>query len=109
VLTQVLADVTGATVTTVADEHAATRGAAACALRALGRPLPGPPPATRLSVPDPRRAAAHRRVAPVFDGLLQQLAPTSARLAAVRASAPSSPTPTPTGPRTTPQKESSPA
>jgi xylulokinase len=80
VLSQVLADVTGSQVHVVADEYAPSRGAAACALAALGRPAPPPPEPTRTHRPDPARHAHHRRVAPVFDELAAAVATSAARL-----------------------------
>ncbi len=79
-LCQVLADVTGAVVHVVPDEYAPARGAAACALVALGLPAPGAPEPTVSYRPDPERHAHHHRVAPVFDELAAALATTFARL-----------------------------
>ncbi len=80
VLSQVLADVTGATVHVVSDEYAPARGAAGCALAALGRPAPAAPAPAVSYRPDPLRHAHHRRVAPAFDELAAALATTFDRL-----------------------------
>jgi sugar (pentulose or hexulose) kinase len=80
VLPQTLADVTGAGVHVVPDEYAPARGAAACALVALGLPAPGAPAPTVSYRPDPLRHAHHHRVAPAFDELAAALATTFDRL-----------------------------
>ena len=90
-MAQVLADVTGRTVHRVVDEHAAIRGAAICAHRALKvAPIPA---ADRLATFTPRRQhrQAHERLAPVFDALAGALGTTFASLADVRSHRRSSP------------------
>jgi xylulokinase len=80
VLAQTLADVTGASVHVVPDEYAPARGAAGCALVALGLPAPDAPAPTVSYRPDPLRHAHHHRVAPAFDELAAALATTFERL-----------------------------
>lgn len=81
---QVLADVTGWTVHRVVDEHAAVRGAASCALEAMGQQPLGPAERHATFTPRAERAGAHRRVAPLFDGLVAALDSTFSGLGAVR-------------------------
>jgi xylulokinase len=89
---QVLADVLGVTVVPVADEHAALRGAASCALRALGKPGLGAAAPSARYVPRSERHAAHAAVAPLIDSLLTVLGPTFSALADARGAASRTPT-----------------
>lgn len=81
---QILADVTGWTVHRVVDEHAAVRGAASCALEAMGHPPLGAAERHATFTPRAERLAAHRRIAPLFDGLVDALGPTFGGLTATR-------------------------
>jgi xylulokinase len=82
---QVIADVTGRTVRRVSDDHASLRGAASCALVALGDSPVGA--ATTLAVFGPRRDRhrAHAAMGRVLAGLAGSLAPQFAELARIRA------------------------
>lgn len=82
---QVIADVAGRTVRRVSDDHASLRGAASCALVALGGAPVGA--ATTLAVFGPRadRRRAHVAMGGVLTGLAGSLAPQFAELARIRA------------------------
>lgn len=84
-LAQVLADVTGRTVHRVADEHAAVRGAAACAHRAVGAAPIAPAERLATFAPRPEQRRAHERLAPAYDALPGALASIFSSLADVRA------------------------
>jgi sugar (pentulose or hexulose) kinase len=90
---QVLADVLGVPVVPVADEHAALRGAASCALRALGEQGLGAASPSARYLPRAERHQAHAAVAPSIDSLLTILGPTFSALADARGAAPGMPAP----------------